>query len=76
MKLSDILVQLYSVGRYHGNAFVKEHLGEIFSFSLKKMAFFSLKTYSYRFLVQIGNQRLKIDLCAKFQPDWTKDKGT
>ena len=27
------------------------------------------------FLVQIRNQRLKIDLCAKFQPDWTKDKG-
>ena len=25
-------------------------------------------------LVQIRNQRLKIDPCAKFQPDWIKDK--
>ena len=27
------------------------------------------------FLVQIRNQRLRIDPCAKFEPDWTKDKG-
>ena len=26
------------------------------------------------FLVQTRNQRVKIDYCAKFQPDWTKDK--
>ena len=25
-------------------------------------------------LIQIQNQLLKIDPCAKFQPDWTKDK--
>ena len=28
------------------------------------------------FLVQIRNQRPKIDPCAKFQPDWTKGKGS
>ena len=27
-------------------------------------------------IVQIGNHRLKIDPCAQFQPDWTKDKGS
>ena len=28
------------------------------------------------FLAQIGNQCLRIDPCAKFQLNWTKDKGT
>ena len=27
------------------------------------------------FLVQIRNQYLRIDSCAKFQPNWTKDNG-
>ena len=64
-----------NLGCCHGNAFVNERLGKILCFS-SKMAFFSLKTFSYRtFLVQIRNQRLKIDPCAKFQPDLTKDKG-
>ena len=27
------------------------------------------------FFAQIGNKRLKIELCTKFQPDWTKGKG-
>ena len=26
------------------------------------------------FLVQLRKQRIKIDPCAKFQPDWKKDK--
>ena len=57
--------------------FDKERLGKISSFSFKKMVFFSLKKYSYRiFLVQIWNQRTKIDPCAEFQPIWTKDKGS
>ena len=49
----------------HGNAFVKVHLVKIFAQNL----------FISNFLVQIRNQRLKIDPCAKFQPDWTKDKG-
>ena len=43
----------------------------------KRTAFFSFKTYLYRiFLARIRNQRLTIDPCAKFQLNWTKDKGT
>ena len=37
--------------------------------------FLAQKVFISAFLVQIRNQRLKIDPCGKFQPDWTKDKG-
>ena len=38
---------------------------------------FSFKTYLYRiFFTRIRNQRFKIDPCAKFQLNWTKDKVT
>ena len=46
------------------------------AFCKKKLPFSLSKGISIGFLVQIRNQRLKIDPCAKFQPDWTKDKGT
>ena len=42
----------------------------------KKWPFSCSKGIHMAFLVQIRNQRLKIDPCAKFQPDWTKDKGS
>ena len=43
----------------------------------KRMAFFSFKTYLCRiFLARIPTQRLRIDPCAKFQLNWTKDKRT
>ena len=44
---------------------------------LKKWPFFlAQKVFISAFAVQIRNQRNKIDPCAKFQPDWTKDKGS
>ena len=43
----------------------------------KKMAFFlTQKVFISAFLVQIRSQCLKIDPCANFQPDWTKDIGS
>ena len=42
----------------------------------KKMAFFSFKSIHIGFLARIRNQRLRIDLCARFQLNWTKAKGT
>ena len=41
------------------------------------MTFFSLKSYLSipYFVFQIQDQDPKIDPCAKFQPNWTKDKG-
>ena len=42
----------------------------------KKGLFSRSKGILIGFFVQIRNQRLKIDPCAKFQPDWTKDKGS
>ena len=30
----------------------------------------------YDFFVRVRNQRPKIDPCAKFHPNWTKDKGS
>ena len=38
--------------------------------------FLTQKVFILAFLVHIRNQRLKIDPCAKFQPDWTKDTGS
>ena len=42
----------------------------------KNGIFLAQKVFISAFLVQIRNQRLKIDPCAKLQPDWTKDKGS
>ena len=50
-------------------------LGEIFVFSIKNGIFLTQNVFIADFLVQIRNQRLKIEPCAKFEPDWTKDKG-
>ena len=47
-----------------------------FQFFVKNGLFLTQKVFISAFLVQIRNQRLKIDPCAKFQPDWTKDKGS
>ena len=58
----------------HDNAFVKEHLVKMSVFD-EKWPFSRSKLIHIEFLVQIRNQRLKIDSCVKFQPDWTKDKG-
>ena len=41
----------------------------------KQWPFSRSKGIHIGFLVQIRNQRLKIEHCAKFQPDWTKNKG-
>ena len=59
----------------HGNTFVKERLGKNFSFSSKWHFSHSKRIWS-DFLARIGNQRLRIDPCVKFQLNWTKDKGT
>ena len=42
----------------------------------KNCFFLAQNVFLFTFLVQIRNQLLKIDHCAKFQPDWTKDKGS
>ena len=38
--------------------------------------FLSQKVFILAFSFEIRNQRLKIDPCAKFQPDWANDKGS
>ena len=60
----------------HGNAFVKKCLGKICSFFVKKMPFLTQKVFLSNFIVEIRNPHLKIDPCAKFQPDMSKDKGS
>ena len=65
-----------NLGCCHGNAFVKERLAKMSSFLVKNYLFLSQKVFLSAFLIQIQNQRLKIDPCVKFQPDWTKDKGS
>ena len=48
--------------------------GQNFQFFIKNSLFLTQKVFILAFLVQTRNQCLKIDLCAKFQRDWTKDK--
>ena len=67
--MKQILVDS-NLGCCHGNAFVKAK----FPVFRKKWPF--SRVFISAFLVQIRNQLLKIDPCAKFQPDWTKDKGS
>ena len=45
-------------------------------FRKKKWPFLAQNVFISAFLVQIQNQRLKIDLCAQFHSDWAKDKGS
>ena len=42
----------------------------------KKLHFSPSKRIYIGFLAQIRNQRLRVDPCAKFQLNWTKDKRT
>ena len=42
----------------------------------KNGLFLAYKVFISVFLVHIRNQRLKIDLSTKFQPDWTKYEGS
>ena len=44
-------------------------------FLVKECLFLTQKVFRSEVLVQIQNPRLKIDPCAKFQSDCTKDKG-
>ena len=48
--------------------------GQNFQFFIKNGLFLTQKVFISAFLVQTRNQHLKIDPCAKFQPDWKKDK--
>ena len=54
--------------------FCQGALGQNFQLFCKKLPFSPSKSIHIGFLVQIRNQLLKIDPCAKVQPDWTKDK--
>ena len=56
--------------------FCQGALGQNFQFFVKNVLFLAQNLFISNFVVQIRNQRLRIDPCGKFQPDWTKDKGT
>ena len=57
--------------------FVKERFGQNFQFFVQNGLFLLQNVFSISdFSARIRNQRLGIDLCAKFQLHWTKDKGT
>ena len=49
---------------------------EKFSIFHKEWPFLAQNVFISKFLVHIRNQHLRIDPCAKFQPNWTKDNGT
>ena len=49
---------------------------EKFSVFRKTWHFSPSKRIYIGFLARIQNQRLRIDPCAKFQLNWTKDEGT
>ena len=51
-------------------------MGKIFSFSLKNGIFLLQNVFLSDFLARIRNQRLRIDPCARFQLNWTKDERT
>ena len=46
-----------------------------FSVFRKNGIFLTQNIFILDFSVQIRNQRLKIDSCVNFHPDWTNDKG-
>ena len=56
--------------------FCQGALGQNFQFFVKKWPFLLQNVFIASFLARIRNQRLRIDLCAKFQLYWTKDKET
>ena len=45
-------------------------------FRKKNGIFFLQNVFISDILARIRNQHLRIDPCAKFQPNWKKDKGT
>ena len=49
-------------------------LGRNFQFFIKHGPFLAQNVFISKLLAQIRNQGLKIDPCAKFKPDYTKDK--
>ena len=51
-------------------------LGQKFQFFLKNGIFLLQNVFISDFLARIRNQRIRIDPCAKFQLNWTEDKGT
>ena len=55
---------------------LSKSVGQKFQFFEKKLHFFLQDVFISDFLARIRNQRLRIDPCAKFRLDWTKDKGT
>ena len=55
--------------------FCQGALDQNFQFFVKKWPFLAQNLFISNFLAQIRSQCLQIDPCAKFQPDWTKDKG-
>ena len=51
-------------------------LGQKFQFFVKNGIFLLQNVFISNFLARIRNQRLRISPRAKFQLNWTKDKGT
>ena len=56
--------------------FCQGALWQKFNFFVKNGTFLLQNLFISDFLARIRNQRLRIDLCAKLQLNWTKDKGT
>ena len=56
--------------------FCKGALGKNLQFFLKNLIFLLQKVFISNVLARIRNQRLRLDPRAKFQLNWTKDKGT
>ena len=56
--------------------FCQGALEQNFQFFVKNGLFLAQKVFILAFLVQIRNQRFINHPCAKFQSDWTKDKGS
>ena len=56
--------------------FCQGALGQKFQFFVKNGIFLLRNVFISDFLARIRNQRLRIDPCAKFHLNWTKDKRT
>ena len=56
--------------------FRQEALGQKFQVFVKNGLFLLRNVFISDFLAGIRNQRLRIDHCAKYQLNWTNDKGT
>ena len=55
---------------------LSRRLGQKFQFFVKNGIFLLQNVFISDFLARIRTQRLRIDPCAKFQLNWTKDKRT